>query len=353
MNKGRLLRSFPGPAIAVAHDIITDLTFRQAIAQLLTHIDANTPIEAWPTVTKARSVTIETREAVDPKVVTEMLTGILRGIGKPADVLRVQKRTRDDAIWKNTAKPWRRSSLWLLIRVALQTTLTDVDGDCGSAMYKQFTVYFLECVLKEAIEHDLPSDLLFVMSAKISRRTLKLLMKDEPSWMAHTYDVVRKTQTVLETRWKAVERNPDPTGSLQGWSSAKLSFEKDTALSLTTFLPYFDKISRREELALSRSASVVHLDSGPTPCLPDQDRSIFPKFEDLNTGDESNDRYHLMNVELWVEQALWTWLSYTTSGLRSCDFLASLIEQYSSAAYKMYKGSPEDVSIMVLTIMDL
>ncbi|KAG1837186.1 hypothetical protein DFJ58DRAFT_846617 [Suillus subalutaceus] len=58
-----------------------------------------------------------------PRYITELLTGILRGLGSIADVPRIRKRIGDDVLWNNTKLPWRRSPLWLVIRVALQTTL--------------------------------------------------------------------------------------------------------------------------------------------------------------------------------------------------------------------------------------
>jgi hypothetical protein len=55
------------------------------------------------------SQTTEIRDTVYPKLVTEMLTGILRGVGQPAHVSRIHKRTRDDVLWNDALKPWRRS----------------------------------------------------------------------------------------------------------------------------------------------------------------------------------------------------------------------------------------------------
>jgi hypothetical protein len=63
-KKGRLLRSFPGPAIAIAHEKTRDPSFREALAQVFSHLDSNTPIEAYPVIEKARSKSIETRDTV-------------------------------------------------------------------------------------------------------------------------------------------------------------------------------------------------------------------------------------------------------------------------------------------------
>ena len=88
-------------------DRLADSSFHEALGHTLTQLDVNTPNESWPAVVKAKSKTSEVRDTIHPKFVTEMLTGILRGIGQPLDVVRIHKRTRDDVLWDNTFKPWR------------------------------------------------------------------------------------------------------------------------------------------------------------------------------------------------------------------------------------------------------
>jgi uncharacterized protein (UPF0248 family) len=45
-------------------------------------------------------------------MVTDLLTGALRAAGTPAHgVVRIEKNTRDDVLWKKARDPWRRSSL--------------------------------------------------------------------------------------------------------------------------------------------------------------------------------------------------------------------------------------------------
>jgi hypothetical protein len=80
---------------------MADGSFREALAQLLAELDTKTPLEAWPAVSKAGSEIPEIRDSIHPKFVTEMLTGILRGVGQPVDVARIHKRTRDDVVWHN------------------------------------------------------------------------------------------------------------------------------------------------------------------------------------------------------------------------------------------------------------
>ena len=58
-----------------------------------------------------------------------MLTDILRAVKQPLDVPRIYKHTRDDVLLNDALTPWRRSPLWLVLRVALQTSLIRKDDE--------------------------------------------------------------------------------------------------------------------------------------------------------------------------------------------------------------------------------
>ncbi len=114
------------------------------------------------------------RQTPHPKFVTEMLTGVLRAIGRPYDANRIFKRTRDEVLWDNALKPWRRSPRWLLLRVALQTSLITKAGINNiHTRYKMFMLLVMSHILDLALRASLRGELLFVMAAKISRRLLK------------------------------------------------------------------------------------------------------------------------------------------------------------------------------------
>ncbi|OBZ78494.1 hypothetical protein A0H81_02021 [Grifola frondosa] len=131
-NAGIIIRKFVeqyefesfevSPASASVMDIVEDPTFRQELARFLSKMDQE-DLDSAAITRKAGSDVIEERDTAHPRYITELLTGILRGIGREANVLRIQKRVRDDVLWNDARLPWRRSPLWLIIRVALQTSL--------------------------------------------------------------------------------------------------------------------------------------------------------------------------------------------------------------------------------------
>jgi hypothetical protein len=174
-------------------------------------LDAETPLEVWPVVPKARTNAIETRDTVDPRFVTEMLMGLLRRIGQPRDVGCIWKHTRDNFLWKDAFAPWRRSPLWLLLRVALQTSLINsIDKANAHSRYKSFMVFFMALDLERVVRTSQPSDMLFIMTAKISRPVLKLNAQENMPWSQYAHTTVEAAHQILAHRWSVIERNPDP-----------------------------------------------------------------------------------------------------------------------------------------------
>ncbi|KAI6009770.1 hypothetical protein BKA83DRAFT_4070269 [Pisolithus microcarpus] len=108
--RGKLACSYPGPAIAVPDVVFEDTVFRTELAHFLCEMDKDS-LDAVPTSRKAGSKVPEPRDTVHPWYITELLTGILRAVGRPAGVQRINKRIGDDVVWRNARLPWHRSSL--------------------------------------------------------------------------------------------------------------------------------------------------------------------------------------------------------------------------------------------------
>ena len=345
---GRLRRCFPGPAVAIGQDRIADASFLEPLVEFLVQLDAKTPDEVLPTVVKAHSTVVETRDTVHPRFVTEMLTGMLRAMGQPLDVPRIYKHTRDDVLWKDALNPWRRCPLWLFIRVALQTSLMLNDVEEPHVRYKSFMLFFMAHVLEGALEASLPSDTLFLMTAKICRRALKLGTVDGMAWLQHVETTTSAVQQELSRRWASVEKHPDPFSTQRNWVPSQLSFSSDTELILSRLRPYLTKVLAR--LASPSTYQRFRSDCGQRIS---QCSSSLPDLSLLLKVKRDRVRLYLADLELWVEKSLNEWLRVNMERQDAGTNLAELINTYSSAATRAYKDMPEDISLMLLTSMDL
>jgi len=124
---------------------------------------------------KAGSSAYESRDTVDPSLISQMLMTLLEANGQHISPTLLRKRVRDDVCWADGAeKPWRRCPLWLVLRVALQRHLCSLfGGEKGHIHYKFLICLVLASLLDDSVEH-LSPDLLHVLKAKLCRRLVKL-----------------------------------------------------------------------------------------------------------------------------------------------------------------------------------
>ena len=346
--KGRLRRCFPGPGIVVSQDRILNASLLEPLAEFLAKLDAETISEVSPITRKAGSQVVEIRDTKDPRFVTEMLTGILRAVGQPFDIVRIYKHTREEVLWDDALKPWRRSPLWLLLRVALQLRLMRTSEQEPHLRYKSFMLFFMTHVLERASRASLPSDTLFLMTAKISRRALKLGTVNRATWLHYVETTMEAVQQELLCRWRPVEQHPDPLGTQQYWRPSELSFLKDTELKIRRLMPYLTKIRAR-----SASPSNQHNFSPICARRILQGDSSLPDLSLLTSMNDDQAYLCLADLELWVQHSLDDWLRANTERKGACEALASVIDTYASAASSAYADKPEDISLMLLTTMEL
>ncbi|KAH9169131.1 hypothetical protein EDB89DRAFT_2231510 [Lactarius sanguifluus] len=226
-TNGKLLCSYPGPADQVPAELFSNRYFLQELASFLIQMDADV-LDSAAAAVKAGSTVREVRESAHPKYITELLVGILRGFGQPASVGRITKRIADEVLWKDAYKPWRRSPLWLVIRVALQTSL-------DSNMYKSFMLVFHTYILNICIQRNFPSETLYLMRVKIARRLSKL----GPAVLDGVYQAVhhaaKNTGTLLQNRWSSFQKSR--SASL-AWNPEQLDVVNDVAITLNNSRPF-------------------------------------------------------------------------------------------------------------------
>ncbi|KAI0275472.1 hypothetical protein BC834DRAFT_853041 [Gloeopeniophorella convolvens] len=337
-TEGKLLCSYPGPAIQVSTDTFLNHSFLSELASFLVQMDVDDL--ASEATLKAGSTVTEVRESAHPRYITELLCGILRGFGEPAKVKRITKRINDEVLWKDAYKPWRRSPLWLVLRVALQTTL-GADG-----VYKSFMLFFHAEVLRLCTKQGLPSDLLHAMRCKVARRLCKI----EPSVPSFVFQAVREISVqvndVIQARWK---KHQDRMSVPLDWHPGTLDFDADTTISLTNAYDYIDRALRPSSQSHSRTQFK------PSLGKRFDNHSDFRQFTDgrLTGIIEEHKHIALMDFELSVEVHLDSWIDKAIHDDDAPEIVASCIDQYLSGAKDLYGSNPEDSSVMILTILDL
>jgi len=125
-SPGSLVRSFPGCVVSIpAHDF-HDQHFQ---AQLSTSL-SKMSFEPNNLPKNAEGIPRKTTmwDTAHPGYITLWLRFLLEGLGHRVSLVATIKRTRDDVCWEKASVPWRRSPLWLVLRVGLQISLTHLFG---------------------------------------------------------------------------------------------------------------------------------------------------------------------------------------------------------------------------------
>ena len=338
-TKGKLLCSYPGPAIQIPADIFMDESFCQELSSFLIQMDVDC-LDSTPTASKAGSVVYEVRETAHPRYISELLVGILRGCGQPAVVDRITKRIGDEVLWDNAYKPWRRSPLWLILRVSLQSSLRI------GKLYKIFILFFHAHLLRCCVHREFPSELLYTMRVKTARRLSKL----GPAVSNHVYkfvhDTFKETEALLLKRWTTFQAMGSITRALQ---PEALDFAADAEISLHNSYHYLTEMLRLASDGFSQTrfspshGSRIHT-------LHD-----FSQFMDgqLASAIAEDRRIAITDFELIVETNLESWVAASAHNDNTPDVIASCIQQYYDGAKDHYGADVEGNSIMILTIMDL
>ena len=351
---GRLIRQFPGPAVAVDRSIVTADNFLHELAYVLSKLDTDVSPTTQPKTKKAGKQHAEERDTVSPTLITSMLVGLLRGLGRDAKVARICKRNREQVNWDHARLPWHRCACWLLLRVGLRLVLDRAAGATGRSLYKPFIVCFLGSVLQDACRQNpaLHPDTLYAMNAKVVRRLHKLNPDPSVPWLQILMDVVTESSELLKTTWGMTQRLESFGTNLDFGKLGTLRFDADTALSLVNLEPFFAWIRDRvpptdDEIGFGDATKLLRHNAETLPSsIPSSSGFVMSGFR-------------LIVLETWVASHLDSWRSRRKSALSAPEVetdmrqLRDLIKSYHAAARTEYEGNPESLSRMYLTITEL
>ncbi len=339
---------FPGSAISVPASVFRDASFLENFASFLEQAALESPKNFAAYAAKAGSLIPETRDTADPALITSMLVAMLEGLGTRIKTPILQKRIRDDVCWETAHQPWRRLAFWLVTRVTVQRYLSQkLGGECGRIEYK----YFICLVLAKLLEDITPTaslERLNHLKAKLCRRLFKLeqeVLDASPEASSHS-DRLSNLLSVQFDRTVA-----KATSQVSGlWEH----FKKLTARSI----PSIPRRAHASEFRLSLPISggylrdsLLRFKSGRLTSDTGNKAVRFSRQEKNNLGEFPKPFLELASMEATLQLFRVPESNLNPDG--SCGLIASNIEKYLGKASSYYEDNFDQISIMILTVMEL
>ena len=348
-TKGPLVRRFPAHAVSIPSKIFKTENFMIELVRRLCQMDAEKIREMSVPFKKGGSSVELAEDSSDPYMVSDMLMALLAALGKPVTVKQVTKRFRDDILGTRGKRPWRRSPLWLAIKIAIQTTLMhNMDVHVALIQYKSFMVFWLAEIALQASNstHEEAVDLSRITTIKLARRMAKLGQSCPAFVEQRASECSAKIQQWLQNKWEGICLADGSRAS----TIADGPFFQHTALSLSNSKEYIESVIHRTDVSMVDAGSAFNPCSTPLlswvaglPCLQGLSQSKSEKM------------YALMELECWVSKNIRIWVQdrLTAPKAEDCHSLAQLATSYFTTASEIYGSDQLLTSEMVLTLLDV
>ncbi|KAI0409107.1 hypothetical protein F4802DRAFT_615626 [Xylaria palmicola] len=342
-HAGRLQRTFPGCAIAVPRREVQTRSFLQTLTDTLAKMSYQPAAGTTPKVKKAGQMHQEDRDTVHPMMVTELLAAYLRSVGRMEQVSAVLKNTRQDILWRNARSPWRRSALWLLVRVTLQLFFSRRQSESAEVdTYKNYMLLLTAHILQQAQASRVSVDLVWTIKAKVTRRRLKLGVRGHPAIIRFVDNILSEAGADLQRRWSHIQDSDSITHDFADLKELPAVY--DTLTPLEKLDRYLDAITKRQH----HTPSDYTHNSWP---LPDFKSPLHKSFNEYPISTPTT--FKLLLFESWVKSSLGAYLPTGMRNEQGCTELKLVIESYYRCASPHHQGNPEAMSAMFLTITQL
>jgi hypothetical protein len=353
-NIGKLIAQFPSaPRVSFP----TDPGLIPPLCAYLAELDRTIMPDAVPVTQKAGSKQQEIRDVADIRYISELLGGIARALTEDAvataeGTVYVTKRLNDHVYWKSALLPWRRAPKWLILKVALQTTLAhwNVEDRYG---YKVFIAFVLARTLEKARKAniDIPDDVLYAMNSKIGTRIQKL-QSIAPFAMDYIATQTRSTRSVLDSHWQAVQ---DIEAEPILWKAPTvLEIEQGCAFTLSRSWPYLSKVLNRtrEMQQMENSFSPAEFEASLLKGHTVRAQRLSPPSPIPDNSTDPDIWLAILDQESWVVEGLAEWLQ-SASPAHRLQTLRVMITRHEQLALSFKSTNPELFSRVFLTLMEL
>jgi hypothetical protein len=351
-TKGRMVRSFPSYVTRIPIERFREEGLIDALSGTIATMSFEEVEEFQPKVRKGGGQHSETRDTANPSLVTDYLINVLSAFGGPmSNAHCISKNTREDVLWSDALLPWRRSPLWLLIRVAMQLEFSRnaTESLKSLSLYKAAMVQVVTGILDVAKSHPqmIGPDLLHVISAKLTRRLRKLKLLQSKQFYELCAESARtsllQAYHLMNKKWAAVMGKTESNIDLVAVGLLRPEYYR------TLTIPWLDKFIQGIGARDKRSSLSTFR---PTSASPHVDKDKLPN--DFNASGEHR-FFQLATIEKWVQDHLSYWLERHLGEETTCDRLRQLIENYHRLAGATYGSTdiPRSNSIMYLTVVEL
>ncbi|KAL4811848.1 hypothetical protein BDW67DRAFT_194317 [Aspergillus spinulosporus] len=349
--KGALQWDFPGCAVSLPHEIFSDHSFQENLATFLEKASVEHLPQFAAKVRKAGKDVTEDRDTCDPALITQFLMTLLEANGKRLSVPYLRKRVNDDVCWDQAKVPWRRSPMWLTLRVCLQSLLHVQLGEAGRLQYKGLMCMFLSKLLDDCVTA-LNSEHYHLLMVKLCRRLAKL-EAEKQSGSAQVHMVYTEVLRLIEPYCTA--SIDTATAAIQKeWNFWKQDFQRripklpsctpgDCYLTLPNSIEYLKDLFRpcQHEAPQTSFLEPSHLESIVTSSTTKQVAALAERYS------------MLANREAAIASDTFELPSTAEAISKRCIDLASSIGNYMETVGDAYEDDPEQFSLFILSIFDL
>ena len=354
--------NFPSSAVAVPSAVFEETSFQDCLAEFLEKASVESVKQFSAVTLKARSNAFESRDTTTPAVVGQLLMTILEANGRKHTAILTRKRVHDDVCWGDGAKnPWRRSPTWLVLRVGIQRSLYFLlGGQMGLLHYKFFMSFIHSSIANEiCAKSSFKPDQIAFARTKMARRVAKLQGQKDRA----TPQIVG----IIESLFSKLRKEFTNTlQSLNGRLTQDWSQVRSRATKRIPLLP------RRAEpnsttLSLYHSRAMLHRILGealygrPSTAVHLEER--YRKSSQYSTWANVETRKNFSTSDYFLladfEKKLRSDVKKPYGGKSnidldtSCVSLQHKMQQYQNLATSAYKSDPEQMSLMLITLLEL
>lgn len=337
--------------------MVENAAFCKYLASSLCALNLEFVRQMCPKAAELRESIEEIRDTNHPGLITEGLMTQLLAFGEHNAHKSFEKHVRDEVNFGDGTLPWRRSPLWFVIKVAMQTILYRAFSDWGGRLeYKNFMIYFMAEIgfLARDLEICDVAGVLAVVQAKVAHRVYKMSEKTLVVVLDRVADLNKAVSERLQElhekgRESALQTIPSGFGPVR---------ETDLATSLKNSADYLrDAMMHKPTTNSPPNFNRTHRKRNQ------RQKNGLPKLED-------GSKVSLLDFEAWVDNQLQRWLqgclqtwyegeqesrqqNRRSKFEKICCDLAALMGKYLDLANARYAQIPDAMSLMMLVTMEL